>query len=56
MEVLRLLRFVHIIIDLVDFVAQQVEHIPFKDGAMGSNPIGVTNGPVAQLDRATVSY
>ncbi len=25
-----------------DFVAQPVEHIPFKDGAMGSSPIGVT--------------
>ena len=25
-----------------DFVAQLVEHIPFKDGAMGSSPIGVT--------------
>ena len=25
-----------------DFVAQQVEHIPFKDGALGSSPSGVT--------------
>ncbi len=25
-----------------DFVAQQVEHIPFKDGVLGSNPSEIT--------------
>ena len=27
-----------------DSLAQQVEHIPFKDGVLGSNPKRVTNG------------
>ena len=26
----------------IDLVAQQVEHIPFKDGVLGSNPSGIT--------------
>ena len=26
----------------VDYVAQQVEHIPFKDGVLGSSPSVVT--------------
>jgi hypothetical protein len=25
-----------------DYVAQQVEHIPFKDGVLGSNPSMIT--------------
>ena len=27
----------------VDSVAQQVEHIPFKDGVLGSSPSWITN-------------
>ena len=34
-----LLRVKHCI---VDYVAQQVEHIPFKDGVLGSSPSVVT--------------
>ena len=26
----------------IDLVAQQVEHIPFKDGVLGSNPSQIT--------------
>ncbi len=28
-----------------DSVAQQVEHIPFKDGVLGSNPSMITKNP-----------
>ncbi len=31
-----------------DSVAQQVEHIPFKDGVLGSNPSGITESLVNQ--------
>ena len=29
--------------DPVDLLAQQVEHIPFKDGVLGSNPRQITS-------------
>ena len=31
------------ILHKVDPLAQQVEHIPFKDGVLGSNPKRITN-------------
>ena len=36
----RKLKFV---LENIDSVAQQVEHIPFKDGVLGSNPSWITN-------------
>ncbi len=32
-----------------DSVAQQVEHIPFKDGVLGSNPSMITTKKTVQL-------
>ena len=32
-----------------DSVAQQVEHIPFKDGVLGSNPSWVTDTKMKPL-------
>ncbi len=33
-------------------IAQLVEHLPCKQGVIGSNPITSTNGFIAQLVRA----
>ena len=33
-------------VNKVDYVAQQVEHIPFKDGVLGSSPSVVTKNKV----------
>ena len=33
-------------------IAQLVEHLPCKQGVIGSNPITSTNGIIAQLVRA----
>ena len=35
-----------------DSVAQQVEHIPFKDGVLGSNPSWVTKGKRQFTDKS----
>ena len=35
----------------IDSLAQQVEHIPFKDGVLGSNPRWITSQKSAVLQR-----
>ena len=39
-----------------DSVAQQVEHIPFKDGVLGSNPSWVTKGKRHFTDKSGKAF
>ena len=41
---------------LVDSLAQQVEHIPFKDGVLGSNPRWITKVQKDKLGKIEKSF